>query len=272
MDIQRQVAFQPVLVHQRIEGHLAAQQVVMAVDVGLTPPVLDLSLCRDVVQVPTAIAQMVYLDIGIQCGTGREEVGALSLGRDVGSNGIDGVAGHQVVDVQVVHLHVGIIAHGIGIEAALQRHSTLVLASRHVSEIVSTVGLHPTLGTEAARNAVVMLHIARQRSHHKVQMLGLGLELNIGTQAIHIVQVGHEAVGFGSKGSGQRHVQVAELHEVEVTLQLSPHTQRIARPLVLHGFGQCRHEGQQILTTQLGIHPQAQLTGVDAVGQRQRHV
>ena len=128
-------------VHQRIERHQTVQQIVMAFDINTGTSALNVSLGRDAVQIPAVIAQVVNMDVGIHRSTGREEVGALSLGCDVSRHGIDGALGHQVADIQALHLHVGIVAHGIGIEASFQRNGALVLTHRHVGKIVRTIGL-----------------------------------------------------------------------------------------------------------------------------------
>ena len=134
------------------------------------------------VQMPTAVMQLFHLCVSLQCRPGREEVEALPLSCDISSDGIDGVVGHEVVNIQTIQADLGIIALGIGIESAVHLHRSPTLTGNYISKILGTVSLHPPLGTETAGNAVVALHIAGQGGHDKVQPLGLCIELHIGKQ------------------------------------------------------------------------------------------
>ena len=236
-DVSCQSAFQTMTVHEGVDAYHSVEQVVMAVDMCLGASVLQLCLQSHVVQIPVSIAQVGYLSVDIHSGAGREEVGALTMCRQVCRNGIDGVVRHEVVDIDVADMHFGIIAHGIGIEVACKLDDALALTYCHISLILRSVCLGSTLCREWW-HTVAALNVARQGSHGEVKVLRLGLELHIGTQAFHIVQVGHEAIGLGSKGCGQGHVEVAERHVLQIAIELSPDTQWILGPAFLHGLRQ----------------------------------
>ena len=89
-----------------------------------------LHLCQSghVVKVPMSIAQVLNLGISSQCRTRRQEIGSLPFYVDVCRNGVYRVAGHEMVDVQVVDAQLGIIPHRITIQSSFQLDRALTLA------------------------------------------------------------------------------------------------------------------------------------------------
>ena len=197
VEVGRQRAVDLAFLHQCIDGHDAVHQLVVAMDVGMGLSVLDVSLCRHVVEVPVAVAQVFYVGVGMERGAGREDVGAHAFGRDIGSDGVERVARHEVVEVQTVDMGGDVVAHHVGIDATLGLHRTAALVEGDVGVIVGTVGLEMAVGTHAVGNAVVALNVARQGGCHEAEVLGPGLEIDIGLEAFHVVEICHETAGFG---------------------------------------------------------------------------
>ena len=77
------------------------------------------SIGLDVTQIPTAIAQMVYLSIGLQLTLVRQKIGSVALGFYVGRYGIDRVARHKVMQVQIADTHICIVGHRLGYQVTL---------------------------------------------------------------------------------------------------------------------------------------------------------
>ena len=71
------------------------------------------SIGLDVTQIPTAIAQMVYLCISLQSTLVRQKIGAVSLSFYIGRYGIDRVARHKVMQVQIANAHICIVGHSL---------------------------------------------------------------------------------------------------------------------------------------------------------------
>ena len=67
-DVCRQRTVYLLFLHQRVYGHQSPHQLVVAGHVGMCPPVLHVGMCRQVVQVPVAVSQVVYLCVSLQCG------------------------------------------------------------------------------------------------------------------------------------------------------------------------------------------------------------
>ena len=114
-------AVQACLSHQGVYSQGAIEEVVVAVDAGTRAAIADVSLSYHVSEMPSSIPQLADVGIGSEGGTWRKQVATLPFGRDMSCDGIDGVAGHEVVDIQVGGGQLGIVAHGIGVKGAFQR-------------------------------------------------------------------------------------------------------------------------------------------------------
>ena len=202
----------------------------------------------NVVDIQLAIADMVYLRIGNKRGTWREEVSTLSLGNDISRDGIDAVVGHEVVNIQVAHLDVGVIAHSSGIERTFGLDRSPTLASGDVCIILLTIGFDTSLGRHG-RNTIVALHITRQHGHHKAQILGAGRKLHIGTQTLWVVEVSSKTCSSGMEGGRQRHLQIMEVHVLHISLQQTANAEWVFGPTLTHGCRQVSHKGHQVLLT-----------------------
>ena len=149
-------------VQQGIDIQPAIHQGIVTEHINQGMSIADSGLCGHVVQVPMTIAQMLNLCIGCQLGTWRQEVGTLSFYLHVGCHRIDGVTRHEVMDVQLIDMQGGIVAHQVGVQLPLQLYPTLVFVGCHIERIVGTIGLHTSLGTDTVGNAVVALHLSGQ--------------------------------------------------------------------------------------------------------------
>ena len=76
-------------------------------------------ICLDILQIPAAVAQMVYLCISLKAALARQEIGAVALGFNIGRYGIDRVARHEVMQVQIIDAHIGIVGNSFGYKVAL---------------------------------------------------------------------------------------------------------------------------------------------------------
>ena len=114
----------------------------MACQTGLCTSVRECSRGCQVIEVHIAVFQQSYVGIGIQTTLTREEVGAVSLGFDVGREGVDRVFRQEMVDVQLVDAGFRIVGHQcrcqstFGIEgdecAAFELHVALTFVQGHV--------------------------------------------------------------------------------------------------------------------------------------------
>ena len=210
-------------VQQGIDIQPAIHQGIVTEHINQGMSVTDSGLCCHVVQVPMTIAQMLDLCIGCQQGTWRQEVGTLSCYLHIGCHRIDGVARHEVMDIQLIDMQGGIVAHQVGVQLSLQLYPTLTFVGCHIESIVGTIGLHTPLGTDAVGNAVVALHLSRQHLHQKTKIIPLCLEPHVSTQLLGIIQVVGIARHSGVDSRGQRHFQVAELHVLHIATECSLH-------------------------------------------------
>ena len=259
-------------IQQGIDVDLAINQCVTTVDMSQRMTIMHVSLNSHIGEIPTAIAQLVHMGIGHQTGTGREEVGTLPFHIDIGRNGIDGVARHEVMDVQLVDIQLRLIAHGISIKLATQLHRTLALMGSHIGRIVGTIGLHTPSSCHPTGQTVVALHIARQHGSDETHILCFGLELHISTQLLRTVQVGDKAGSISLESGRQRDIEVGELHILHVALQLTIEHQGLVGPLVAKTLWHRAQEGHEVLLAHHGPQAQLHLTGIDGIGQRQRHI
>ena len=271
VDVGGQRALQIVAVHQGVHADDTTEQLVAAVDGGVGLAVLHLCLQRHVVQIPPSIGQVADVAVGLQRGAWREEVGALAAGGDVGGESIDGVVGHEVVQVHAVDGNGGIVAHEVGVQRAVDVDGALPLAGGDVSGILCAADPHTALGGHRW-NAVVALYVTGQGGHEEAQVLGLGAECHVGAQPAGVAEVGDKAVGTGTEGGGQREVEVLEVHRLQVAADLSLDGKRIVRPALPDVAGQGGHEGLQILAAQVCVDSELQAAGADGVGERQGEI
>ena len=129
-------------VQQGINVDFSVDERVTTIDVCQRMTVLDIGHHIHIVQIPMSVAQTLYLSISHQTGAGRQEVGTLPFHVDIGRNGIDGIARHEVVDVQIADVHLGIVTHQVGIKLSLQLQRALAFLSHDISDIIGAIGLH----------------------------------------------------------------------------------------------------------------------------------
>ena len=129
-------------VQQGINVDFSVNERVTTIDVCQRMTVLDIGHHIHIVQIPMSVAQTLYLGICHQTGAGRQEVGALPFHVDIGRNGINGIARHEVVDVQIADVHLGIVTHQVGIKLSLQLQRALAFLSHDISDIIGAIGLH----------------------------------------------------------------------------------------------------------------------------------
>ena len=113
--------------------------------------VLQQGLGGDVPQVPRAVLQLVDSGVGRQVVTVVEHVRPIALGLDRGRDVVERVLGHEVVQVQVAHIDIGIVADVIHHQVTLgvygdggvtnEFHEAAALTQGHIGGILSTVSL-----------------------------------------------------------------------------------------------------------------------------------
>ena len=69
-----------------------------------------------------AIVQLGNSGISCQVTFARQEIGAIALGLDVGRYCVDGILGHETMQVYLAYLDVSIVRHIIGHHVALGVH------------------------------------------------------------------------------------------------------------------------------------------------------
>ena len=205
---------------------------------------------------------MVNLCICNKAGTRREEVGTLSLGSNIGRNSIDAVTRHEVMHVQITYLDISIIAHSGSMERTLSLYHSLALVGSDVGKILLTIGLHTSLCRQR-RYAIVALHITWQHSHHKAQILGVGLELHVSTQLIGSIEIGSKTCRCGVECGRQRHLHIVEVHMLHITLQQTTDSKRIFWPTLTHSGRHIAEERHDILFAQRCVHLQPHLPWVN---------
>ena len=100
-------------VKQGINTQLTVEQLIMTYNRGQRMSVIECCIGLDVTQIPTTVAQMVNLCISLQSTLVRKEIGAVSLGFYVSRYGIDRVARHKVMQVQIANAHICIVGHSL---------------------------------------------------------------------------------------------------------------------------------------------------------------
>ena len=94
-------------------------------EVGHGVTILQISLQTYIVDVFLVVVKVMDGGLGIEPGTRFEEVGAETLGREVGIDGLKSCARQELTEVQVVDTALGIIGHQTLVEVRLQRGTGL---------------------------------------------------------------------------------------------------------------------------------------------------
>ena len=271
VDVGRHRTNKLLRIHEGIDIELTAKQFVTALKVNLRTSPTDNGQGGQVTHVPQTGLQLVDVYRGHDIGLWREHVNTMTVDHDTGIDIIQETIGHEMVEVDILKTDAGTIAHLIGIIITYQLHVSTTLMGLDVCRIMCTVHFHATF-CRHGRYAVVALYVTRQHGHQETDILSACLKLHVGTQALQVRHIGHKTVGIGIECGRQFNVKVLKLHKVHITLDGSLHLQRIIRPPVSHALRQVAHKAHQVLTTQLGIHTQAQLAGIDGIHQRQGHI
>ena len=116
VDIGRHIGNEPLGIHQRIHRDMTLDKGIVAQHIQQGVTLVEVCRSVDMIQIPGAITQVVDAGVGLQGGARRQEVGALSLGVDISAKGIDRVARHEVMQVQVADADIGTIAQGTAVE------------------------------------------------------------------------------------------------------------------------------------------------------------
>ena len=137
-------------VEQQVGANASFEDLVMTYDVEFSTTVRKRDGGHQVVQVPTAVLQSLDAGVGGQSAFGREDVGAIASGLDVGGQGADGVFGQEMMQVQLPDVDIGMVGHpvclkgSIGIEGnsgvTCQLDAAASLLECQVGGIVGTVG------------------------------------------------------------------------------------------------------------------------------------
>ena len=119
MDIGSQCGVNLLFLHQGVYSHQSPHQFIIAMNLSLCLAVIHCCIGSQMVQIPMAVTQMMYLCLGLHGGSRREDVRSQSLGSDVGTDGIERVARHKVVQVQLVNLCCQVVTHHVSIDHTL---------------------------------------------------------------------------------------------------------------------------------------------------------
>ena len=123
----------------------------------------------------------------------------MSLGRDVGREGIDRILRQEMVNVQLVDAHLRIIGHHVGCQfasgiegdegAAFQLHVTLTFAQGHVSGIACAIGPQSAIDLHPVGNPIGATHLGIDQRYQEVQFLRLTLHLQVGLHPTDVCDV-----------------------------------------------------------------------------------
>ena len=228
-------------------------------------------------QVPTAILQLVYLGTGSQFALVREEIGTISLGLHIGCDGIDRVAWHKMMQIQTVDAHIGIVAYAshqqitfsIGWNAGttLQFYYACTLAQCQIGGIAGAIGLQLTIYRHTWQ--AIITHQGRiGQSQGKVQILGLGIQGDISLQLGDICYVISRTGSCDAEGGWQMDVEPRKRHVLHISVYRALDADGMVRIVAHKGLWHIAGKAHHILLTYLRIQTQlhrTRLLGVEGV-------
>ena len=163
-------------------------------------------------QVHVSIAQLLDDGVGLQRTIGRTDISSVSLRLQVGGEGIQRVLRHPMVQVQVTNTHIGLIVLCHSMIEALELQRTSTLTCDEIGTVMLTVGLQLSLDGYSTRDAIVAPRLGIEHRGEHTHVVGLALDIQLGTQGIQICQVMGIAVGCETEDGGQLDIDTCKFH------------------------------------------------------------
>ena len=161
---------------------------------------------------------------------------------------------------------VGIELRLVGLATRIVAHSSaqrpVAFLCLEAGSIFLAVGLHIALQGEIARYVHVLLQVLRQELLQEAGVAGVGVDIDIGLQAVWVVEILQRACCLQAEGSGQRHIQIAHAHVLHVATYDTVNLQLLVRPLLAEARRHVLHESHEVLLAQRGVHRSFQRAGI----------
>ena len=225
--------------------------------------VIECGIGLDVTQIPTTVTQVVNLSIGLQSTLVRQEIGAVALRFYVGRYGIDRVARHKVMQVQIADAHICIVGHSLGYQVALatewyagaafQLKRACTLTSHQVCSVASAVGFQRSVYLQPVWYAVVAHQRRVGQSECKVDVLRSGTHSDISLHASHIGHVVSRTTGGHTESRWQMYVEPGKGHVLHIAIDRTFDADGMVRVVLHKALWHIAHKSHQVLLTYLSI-------------------
>ena len=229
----------------------------------------------DILQIPTAVLQLVYLCLSRQATLVRQEVGTVALGFHVGSKGVDRVARHEVMQVQAIDADIGIVGHSLSQQVALgiKRYAGIALefngagalASHQISSVTSAVGLQRTVNLQSVWYAVVTHQRWVYQSKCKIDVLCPGTHFYV---CLHTSQIGYvigSTAGSHTEGCGQMDVESRKGHVLHIAVDRAFDADGVVRIVLDERLRHATSKAHHILLAYLCIQAETHGSGIQFV-------
>ena len=233
----------------------------MACDAGLGSSVFEGCLCGQVVEVHVAVLQQSDVGVGCQTALAGEQIRAVTLGLDVGREGVDGVLRQEMVQVQLVDADVGIIGQpfwhhlSLGIQGdegtAFHLHVAVAFVQGHIEIIACAVGFQSAVDAHAVGDAVCVAHLGVDQCQDEVQLLSLALYLDVCFHLVEVCHVVNRSVQRGVNGCGEVEVETCQFHVLHVAVDGASDVERMVGEVLHELLGQFACKFLDILLAQL---------------------
>ena len=272
-DISDNGSAQTLAVQQSFSIEGAFHQRILAVHRSTHTPIANIGISGDIVQTIVAILELLDLCFGGQTRLGRCEVGALPTEVDICGERTQSIIGQETLQSQFSGFQTCGIGRlsGVEVNGTFQFSTTLVSHETSLIALIS-ISLQVSFQLDVLGDIHVALQVARHQLFHKREVVALGVNIDVGLQALHVIQILCIARHLCLEGGGQRHVQALEAHALHVSTSHSIHRQRFIGPTTAESSRHGTHQFHHVLLAQRSMYIGVQTTWIVDVERVEIHI
>ena len=257
---------------QCLSIYSALQQLVVAIEMQSAHTLVECHGECHLVEIPGAIAQLIYAGIDLQLGAWRQHIGAPAIQRGMGRDGVDGITGHEVMHIELLDVSLCLIGQAADIGIGIQLHPALALGQSASGAVLRAIGIGSATQGKSIGNVIGARHIGRQQGGDKRQVLRGGIKGKMSSEASEIIEREHIATQLGTEGGGQLCLCLTDEQMLHIACRLCLEHQRLVGIGTVEGCGQGLTERQDILSAQRGKHTHIHPAGMKGVEHVQVHL
>ena len=271
-EVELEDTFEAFRIHQRIEVDMTVEKRVVTVYICLEHPSRKERVGGHPVEVVLPIAELPNLCLGTERRLGRQHVGALSIGLNMGSERTESHLRQKMLDGEPVCVHSGRILHQVGVEGNVRLHVSPTLAGGEVGPITVAIGFEMAVERDALRNVHLTGSLLVKQGSDKIHLGSDTFQVDNGLETVGVGEIRHIAVSGHLKCCRQRSVEILKLQPLHVAPGPPFDGKGLVGPFADKISGHAPHEAHEVLFAQISIHVSIHLARITCVERIEVHV